>query len=256
MTGNMSPTLAIHVAGGSVAVIAGYGALLARKGGRFHRSAGRAFVAGMLVMAFGAMVVALEKGQMGQVVSAAFVVYLVGTALTTFLPESPRVARLNAAMRILALPLAAAFVVGGVARLTIATGSQGGVPAQSIAVASFVNAVVMILGWWGDVRVSRRGLPRGPARVRRHLWRMCFAAFVASGSFFLGQADSIPEPLRIQPVLTTLAFLPLLLMFAYLWRHRDRRRGVVAAPAPGIGPAPLVPTVPDAHAHLTTTGIP
>ncbi len=255
MTGNLTPMLAIHIAGGSVAVIAGYGALLARKGGRFHRSAGRAFVGGMLVMALGAMAVALEKGQMGQIVSAAFVVYLVGTAVTTFRPESPGVARLNAALRIVALPLAAAFIVGGVARLTIATESQGGVPAQSIAVASFVNALVMVLGWRGDVRVSRRGVPRGPARVRRHLWRMCFATFVASGSFFLGQADSIPEPLRVQPALTTLAFLPLLLMFGYLWRHRDRRRRAVAAPALGIGAPGRVPSVPDAHPHLTT-GIP
>ena len=142
------------------------------------------------------------------------------------------------------------------ARLTIATESQGGVPARSIAVASFLNATVMLLGWWGDVRVSRRGVPRGPARVRRHLWRMCFATFVASGSFFLGQADSLPEPLRVRPVLTMLAFLPLLLMFVYLWRYRDRRRSAVAAPAAGIRLPDRVLSASDAHADLTMKGIP
>ena len=256
MTNHMTPLLAVHIAGGVVAVIAGYGALLARKGSPFHRCAGYAFVGGMLVMALGAMVVALQKGQTGQVVSAAFVVYLVGTAVTTFLPDSPRVTRLNTALRILALPVALAFIAGGVARLTIATESQGGVPATSIAVASFLNATVMLLGWWGDVRVSRRGVLRGPARVRRHLWRMCYAAFVASGSFFLGQAKVLPAPLRVGPVLTMLAFLPLLLMFFYLWRYRDRRRRVVAAPAAGIRLPDRVLSASDAHAGLTMRGSP
>ena len=226
--------LAVHIAGGVVALLAGFPALLARKGSLFHRRAGYGFVGGMLVMALGATVLALGKGQTGNVFAAAFVTYLVGTAVTTFLPDSPRITRLNAALRLVALPLALASIAGGVARLTIATASEGGVPARTIAVASFINATVMLLGWWGDVRVSRRGVPRGPARVRRHLWRMCFAMFVASGSFFLGQAKVLPEPLRVGPVLTTLAFLPLVLMFFYLWRYRDRRSSVVASPAAGM----------------------
>ena len=230
----MTPLLAVHIAGGIVAVFAGYGALLARKGSPFHRHAGHVFVSGMLVMALGAMILALRKGETGNVLAAVFVTYLVATAVTTLLPVSARITRLNTALRIVALSLALVSIAGGVARLTIATESEGGVPARTIVVASFVNAAVMLLAWWGDVRVSRRGMPRGPARVRRHLWRMCFAMFVASGSFFLGQAQVIPEPLRVRPVLTTLAFLPLLLMFFYLWRYRDRRRHVVAAPAAGI----------------------
>lgn len=39
---------------------------------------------------------------------------------------------------------------------------------------------------------------------------MCFALFVASGSFFLGQADEFPEAFRIYPLLAIPAFLPLL----------------------------------------------
>jgi hypothetical protein len=77
-------------------------------------------------------------------------------------------------------------------------------------------------------------MARGPARVRRHLWRMCFAMFIATGSFFLGQANVLPEPLRVRPVRTLLAYLPLMLMFFYLWRYRDRRRRAVAAPTAGI----------------------
>ncbi|WP_284350843.1 hypothetical protein [Roseisolibacter agri] len=234
MKSHLTPMLAVHIAGGVLAVIAGYGALLARKGGTLHRRAGWAFVAGMLVMALGATIVGIDRGKYGNVLAAVLVTYLVATAVTTFLPDAPRIARLNAALRIAALPLALAFVAGGVARLTIATESEGGVPARSIAVASFLNALVMLLGWWGDVRVARRGMPRGPARVRRHLWRMCFATFVASGSFFLGQPQAVPALLRVKPVPTVLALLPLLLMPVYLWRYRDRRRRAAAAPTTDI----------------------
>jgi hypothetical protein len=216
--------LAIHIAGGAVALLAGFPALLARKGSPFHRYAGYVFVGGMMVMAVGAMVVGVERGKYGNILAGPFVMYLVLSALTTFLPPSPGIARLNTVLRMIAFPLGLACVAGGVYRLTIATGSDGGAPAQSIAVASFVNATVMFLGWWGDVRVARHGAPRGAARVRRHLWRMCYAMFVASGSFFLGQAKVLPPALRISPVLTTLSFLPLLLMFYYLWRYRDARQ--------------------------------
>jgi uncharacterized membrane protein len=149
MTAQMTPLLAIHITGGIVAVIAGYGALFARKGSGFHRYAGRAFVGGMLVMAFGAMILALRKGETGNVFAAVFVTYLVSTAVITFLPDSPLVTRLNTALRIVALPLALASIANGVARLTIATESEGGVPARTIAEASFINATVLLLAWWG-----------------------------------------------------------------------------------------------------------
>ena len=53
---------------------------------------------------------------------------------------------------------------------------------------------------------------------------MCLALFVASGSFFLGQADEIPEPLRIYPLLAIPAFLPLVALLYWLWRVCIRRR--------------------------------
>ncbi|HKP76323.1 MAG TPA: hypothetical protein VJT67_12420 [Longimicrobiaceae bacterium] len=215
--------LAVHISGGVLALPAGFTALFTRKGSPVHRYAGYVFVGAMLVMAAGAMAVGVEREKYGNLLVGPFVMYLVLTSLTTFLPPSPAVTRLNTVLRRIALPLGVACVAGGVYRLTIATGSDGGVPARSIAVASFINATVLFLGWWGDLRVVRRGPPRGAARTRRHLWRMCYAMFVASGSFFLGQAKVIPEPLRIGPVLTTLAFLPLVAMVFFLWRHRDRR---------------------------------
>jgi cobalamin synthase len=65
--------------------------------------------------------------------------------------------------------------------------------------------------------------------VARHLWRMCFALFVAALSFFIGQAKVIPKPIRIYPLLALPVPAVLVTMFYWLWRVRFRRslRGIV-----------------------------
>jgi uncharacterized membrane protein len=62
----------------------------------------------------------------------------------------------------------------------------------------------------------------GPPRLVSHVRCMCGAFFIATGSFFLGQADEIPAALRIAPALALLAFTPLIAM-AYWVRHLKRR---------------------------------
>ena len=76
-------------------------------------------------------------------------------------------------------------------------------------------------------RSSRdRGLPRGGPRLARHLWRTCFALFIAAGSFFSIRervAKILPEPFATAPMRA----LPILLlfgaMFYWLWKVRRRR---------------------------------
>ena len=104
--------------------------------------------------------------------------------------------------------------------------SPGGVPFRTIGIMSFVLATVLILAATGDVRIMRFGLPRGGPRLARHLWRMCFALFIAAGSFFSIRArvaKILPEPFTTGPMRA----LPILLlfgaMFYWLWRVRSRR---------------------------------
>jgi hypothetical protein len=53
---------------------------------------------------------------------------------------------------------------------------------------------------------------------------MCFGLFVATGSFFLGQMNFIPEPVRNVPLLLVLAFAPIPLLIYWMWRVRIRGR--------------------------------
>ena len=82
--------------------------------------------------------------------------------------------------------------------------------------------------------VLASGALTGTRRVARHLWRMSFALFIAAMSFFIGQADVIPEPVRIRPLLAIPVVLVLVTMFYWLWRVRLRRslRGMIVARMP------------------------
>jgi hypothetical protein len=84
----------------------------------------------------------------------------------------------------------------------------------------------MTLAAIGDIRVLRSGPLAGGRRLARHLWRMCFALFIAAGSFFSIEervAKVLPEPFTTGPMRA----LPILLlfgaMFYWLWRVRGRR---------------------------------
>jgi hypothetical protein len=87
----------------------------------------------------------------------------------------------------------------------------------------FVFGPIALLAAVGDLRMIRAGGFQGARRLARHLWRMCFALFIAVASFFLGQPDFFPEPvrsggLRAIPVLVVLAA-----MFYWMARVRSFR---------------------------------
>jgi hypothetical protein len=112
--------------------------------------------------------------------------------------------------------------------------SPGGESWRTVGVMSLVFGTVMTLAAFGDIRVLRsRGLRNGP-RLARHLWRMCFALFIAAGSFF-----AVPERVATilpQPLTTgTMRALPILLLFGamsyWLWRVRPRRTSPAKTPA-------------------------
>jgi hypothetical protein len=72
----------------------------------------------------------------------------------------------------------------------------------------------------GDIRMLlRRGIS-GTQRIARHLWRMCFALFIAAASIFLARQQVFPDLLRRTGVLMGLSFLPLALMIFWLIRVR------------------------------------
>src|SRR5690606_15404686 len=65
----------------------------------------------------------------------------------------------------------------------------------------FALAIVCLTAGLLDLNAVLRRKLNYAQRVARHLWRMCFAFFIATGSFFLGQQDVLPAALRGSPLL-------------------------------------------------------
>jgi len=215
--------LPIHVAAGGLAILLGAVALLVRKGGTIHRRSGLLFVCAMLVMGTSASILGFRKSPTDSNVPAGFLTaYFVVTALTTVRPVSAWTRRIKVAALAVALGLALLDIVGGVKAFNSPGGSLNGVPFPML----FFLATVMILAAAGDVRIMRFGMPRGGPRLARHLWRMCFALFIAAGSFFSVRArvaKILPDPFTTAPMRA----LPIVLLFGatfyWLWRVRGRR---------------------------------
>jgi hypothetical protein len=88
---------------------------------------------------------------------------------------------------------------------------------------SFIFGVMALLAAAGDLRMLRARGVNGARRIARHLWRMCFAMWIAAASFFWGRPRRVPEVLRIPALLAVAVLLPIAVMLLWLWRIRVRR---------------------------------
>ena len=97
---------------------------------------------------------------------------------------------------------------------------------RTIGVMSVILGSVLLLAAAGDLRIMRFGVPRGGPRLARHLWRMCFALFIAAGSFFSIRERVeriLPDPFTSGPMRALPIVLLFGAMFYWLWRVRGRR---------------------------------
>ena len=215
--------LPLHVLGGAIGIVSGLLALYAVKGARLHRKSGMVFVYAMLVMSLSGVVVALGRSGAAMNVPAGLVTaYLVITSLLTVHAPSAGSRRLERGAMMAAFALGAASI--GAAFVSAARGNSGFVFPLLMFGGLAVSAGV------GDRRMLRAGGLRGTARLKRHLWRMCVALFIASASFFLGPVRRIPEPLRM-PALRLIPLVVLVTMVYWLWRYRRKRSARVVAGA-------------------------
>lgn len=213
----MDPLLLAHVAAGSAGLLSGYVALSVTKGARPHRRVGMVFVVAMITMCLFGGVIAQRTGAWVVVNTSAAVLtgYLVLTGLGTVRPQPPR--SLQLAGMLLALGFGVMSITFGV-EAAANGGSRNGIPAFPY----FLFGTVGLLGGLGDVRVLRSGPLQGAPRLARHLWRMTFALWIATMSFFIGQADVFPKAVRIPGLLAVPVIAVLVAMVYWLVRIRGR----------------------------------
>jgi uncharacterized membrane protein len=219
--------LPVHVLAGGLALVFGYIALSAAKGAPLHRKSGLLFVYAMVAMSLsGALMGALNAPRISvNVVAGLLTCYLVVTALLTVRPRRQQSQWIDAVAVVLALTVSVLAFKCGFELLS--SGRPETVPC-------FIFGIVGLVAASGDIRVLRARGIQAPRRLARHLWRMCFAMWVAAASFFWGPPGRVPELIRIPALLAVAVLVPLLAMLYWLWRIRSRQRfrGIVGISAP------------------------
>ena len=203
--------MGIHITSGIVAVVTGTLAVAARKGSNLHASVGSWFFAAMLVLGVTASVLEpFRTPKPGSPLVGIFVCYFVLTSWVTARRRDGTTGRFELVAGLVALAFAAATVWGGA---TQDSTPVGGGPV-------FVMAGLCLLAGSLDIKAFLRGKLTAGQRIARHLWRMCFAFFIATGSFFIGQQDVMPAVVQGSPVLFALGLAPIVVMIWWLVRLR------------------------------------
>ncbi|MBV9905029.1 MAG: hypothetical protein JO346_10670 [Alphaproteobacteria bacterium] len=219
----------VHIFAGSTAILAGFAAALSKKGDPFHRLSGKVFVAAMFVMATAAIILStmLTKQGMGNLSAGAFVLALIGSAWLTARRGDNPVGWPEYALLLFSI---ACFAVELVFTALAVRGGRHGFDGYLWEMyAAFATLIGLAIAM--DIKVIRRGAITGAARIRRHIWRMCTAFFIASGSFFLGQQKVMPVWMKGSPLLFVFALAPLAILLVYMLITREKRaRRAPAAP--------------------------
>ncbi len=218
----------IHIIAGLLSLVAGAVALSAAKGSTLHRRSGTVFAIAMLTMTSSAVIIAafLRPNQIN-VVAGTLTFYLVCTGLLTVKRSVEQSRALVAAFMLIAFAGSAYAFTLGLQALNSPKGTLDGIPAPPL----FMFGVVGLAGALLDARLLRAGSIRGAHRLARHLWRMGFAMFVATASFFLGQAKMFPDALRIPAMLALPVLLVIFTTGYWLVRVFMKRRSALPATA-------------------------
>jgi hypothetical protein len=210
------PILVLHIGGGLVGLLSGAAAMAFRKGSRLHSIAGQVFVISILTMAAAGVTLAVMKSQPGNILGGALTFYLVATAWMTARRTTPQTSFFDWAALSIVLSVATADVTLGTLAALSPTGMIYDYPPGPY----FFLGSVAVIATGGDVRMLVHNGISGTPRIARHLWRMCFALFIASSSLFLARQRLFPELMRKTGTLVLLSLLPLILMIYWLIRVR------------------------------------
>ena len=140
--------------------------------------------------------------------------YLVTTSWVTIRRKEGTTGPFDAIALLVALATGIAHVTFGMEAANNANGLKEGFPAMAF----YIFGSVALLAAALDARMLLAGGVFRVHRIVRHLWRMCFALFIATASLFLGQQQVFPESFRGTLVLASPVIIVILMTIYWLIR--------------------------------------
>ncbi len=214
-----------HVLTGTLAILAGAAALIARKGAQIHVKGGTLFVVTMgLSSLLGAVLGLMDAANFYITFHAGVLgVTLIASSWLTVRAKDGRLSRLNAAVSLANLLNGAGLLTLGI----LATQADGGRYLGFAAPSYFVLFSMTVLAAVGDISLMFRKALSRTHKVARHLWRMCLSFFIAAGSAFTGPGAAVfPDVIRESGLLSLPELLIILALIFWLahtyWTGRNR----------------------------------
>ncbi len=219
--------LYLHIGGGTVGIISGAIASIASKGQTLHRIAGRVFVVSMFIAYFIGATVApfLTEGQRPNFVGAILALYLLYSGVSAAWRREFRAGLAEKIGLIVALGIVAMGAVFMYMGMNSESGTVDGSPPQAF----FLFIIAGSIAACGEINALIKRQLNATDRLVRHLWRMCFSFFIASGSFFLGQPQVFPAWFNDSGLNFLFSFLPLVILMLFLAKIRFSARQLQSA---------------------------
>jgi hypothetical protein len=198
--------------------------MTARKGGPLHRVAGNTFFVSMLVMAAFAIYLGFERPhELVNVFIGVFVFYLVATAWITIRRQEGTIGVSEKIGLAAALVLCAPFMIPSFQlALGLPIFFNSALPLKGpVLLAIYLFTLVLAIATGSDTVVVFSGGVSGMPRVARHLWRMCVALTLATGSAISnGLPRILPAAFRMPDWVLYLQFVWVALLFYWMVRVR------------------------------------
>lgn len=213
----MTILMFFHVLAGTLSVLAGSTALLTEKGSVTHRAAGNLFLISMLIMAGAGSAIAFHIPQMITFIAGLFTCYLVITGWLT-IKSNPEGSLTTYRMTMAMTTLVAMFITGLAFYFGYHVYIQPNATLQNFGPEPyfFFGALALIAALFDAIHLFRGG-PKGKHRIARHLWRMCFALYIAMGSLFTGPgAQMFPQSFQGNWMLSVPENAVIIAMFVWL----------------------------------------
>jgi hypothetical protein len=193
-----------HISMGMLALASGAASMVLRKGSAAHRWAGHVFFGSMLTMSgTGVFISIFITPIIGNVLGGSMTFYMVATAWATVMRPPGRIGRFETFAALGAVGIATLGVTLGIKAASSPNGRFHEFPAMFY----YIFAGVALLAASLDLRMILRGGFTGISRLTRHLTRMSIAMFMATASFFLGQAKLFSPAIRESGVLRIPVYL-------------------------------------------------
>lgn len=181
-----------HIAGGSLALVSGYGALLVKRGGPRHRQLGRLYVYGMLAViltGFPMSILHPNPFLFGIVIFTAYQLFSGRSAALNRIGEPTTADRIAP----IAMTVTSLLALGAAAWAFL---TKLDIPSFQL-IAGSVFAVIGLGLALADFRQLKRGPVKGTERIIKHLGNMCGALIATTTAVAVTMINYIPAAPQI-----------------------------------------------------------